>query len=259
VSKKSRGYFRLPSVIAREQQVALRARIVLAAAQGHSNVRIADELGICVDTVRLWRDRWAGLQGIDLETVSLVERLQDAPRPGATPKFTTEQRCHLAALACEAPAKAGRPISQWTGREIADEMKIRGDARADFATTRGTSAEIGGLQPHRFRYWLTEVPDAQRDEKIREGCEVYASAAERATRGERTISVDELTGVQDLERKHPDLPMQPGHVALARIRVHSARNVVLVHQFRCRQRSGHRSLLGTNPQRGGCTCSRGPA
>jgi len=56
------------------------------------------------------------------------------------------------------------------------------------------------------------VPDVQRDEKIREGCEVYAKAPERAMQGERTISMDELTGVQALERKHSDLPMQPGHV-----------------------------------------------
>jgi putative transposase len=76
--------------------------------------------------VRLWRDRWAGLQGIDLETLSLAERLQDAPRPGVRPKFSSEQRCQMAALACQAPAKAGRPISQWTGRELADEMKARG-------------------------------------------------------------------------------------------------------------------------------------
>jgi transposase len=41
---------------------------------------------------------------------------------------------------------------------------------------------------------------------------LYARAAERALLGERTISLDELTGVQALERKHPDLPMQPGHV-----------------------------------------------
>jgi putative transposase len=61
-----------------------------------------------------------------LETLSLAGRLQDAPRSGATPKFTAEQRCQMAALACEAPAKAGQPISQWTGREIADEMKARG-------------------------------------------------------------------------------------------------------------------------------------
>jgi len=59
---------------------------------------------------------------------------------------------------------------------------------------------------------LTEVPDPQRDEKIVEGCEVYASAWERAQHGERTISLDELTGVQALERKYPDLPMRPGHV-----------------------------------------------
>jgi hypothetical protein len=59
---------------------------------------------------------------------------------------------------------------------------------------------------------LTKVPDAQRDEKIREWCEVYAKAPKRATQGERTISMDELTGVQALERKHPDLPMQQDHV-----------------------------------------------
>ncbi len=63
-----------------------------------------------------------------------------------------------------------------------------------------------------MRYWLTEVPDERRDEKIVEGCEVYAKALQRAKQGERTISMDELTGVQALDRKHPDMPMQPGHV-----------------------------------------------
>jgi DDE superfamily endonuclease len=56
------------------------------------------------------------------------------------------------------------------------------------------------------------VADARRDEKIVEGCEVYAKAPERAKGGERSISMDELTGVQAIERKHPELPMQPGHV-----------------------------------------------
>ena len=109
-----------------EQQVALRARIVLAAAQGHSNAAIARQLQIHVDTARLWRDRWVGLQGIDWDTLSVAERLQDAPRPGKHPQITAQQRCQMAALACEAPSKAGRPISQWTGREIADEMMARG-------------------------------------------------------------------------------------------------------------------------------------
>ncbi len=109
-----------------EQQQVLRARIVLAAAQGRSNAQIARELDINVDTARLWRDRWVGLQGIDWEAHSVTERLQDAPRPGAPGKITAEQRCQIAAVACEGPQKAGRPISQWTGREIADELKARG-------------------------------------------------------------------------------------------------------------------------------------
>ncbi len=73
--------------------MVLRARIVLAAAQGSSNAQIARELGVNVDTVRLWRDRWAGLQGIDLEVLSLAERLQDAPRPGG--KAEVERRTTL--------------------------------------------------------------------------------------------------------------------------------------------------------------------
>jgi putative transposase len=109
-----------------EQQQVQRARLILAAAQGHSNAQIGRELAIDVDTVRLWRDRWVGLQGIDLATLSIAERLRDAPRPGSPPKFTAHQRCQMAAFACEAPLKAGRPISQWTGREIADELVVRG-------------------------------------------------------------------------------------------------------------------------------------
>lgn len=114
-----------------EQQVALRACIILAAAQGASNAQIARDLHITVDTVLLWRDRWAREAESDYEEgkeppVRLLQHLQDAPRPEAVPKFTAEQRAQMAALACEAPAKTSRPISQWTGREITDELKLRG-------------------------------------------------------------------------------------------------------------------------------------
>ena len=132
-----------------ERQMVLRVRIVLAASQGVSNAQIARELAVNVESVRLWRDRWAGLHGIDLETLSVAERLQEAPRPGVAPKFTAEQRCQMAALACEAPAKAGRPISQWTGREIAEELKARGIVQdisprhAARLLKKGTSSRTG--------------------------------------------------------------------------------------------------------------------
>jgi len=63
------------------------------------------------------------------------------------------------------------------------------------------------------RYWLTPAPDGDRDVKITDVCAVYRSAPERAVSGERTVSTDELTGVQALERLAPDLPPRPGQIA----------------------------------------------
>lgn len=54
--------------------------------------------------------------------------------------------------------------------------------------------------------------DPQREQKISEGCVLYATAAQAAKQGERTISMDEMTGIQALQRLHPDLPMKAGHV-----------------------------------------------
>jgi putative transposase len=108
------------------QQLALRARIVLAAADGDNNSQIARSLGIEVDTVRLWRNRWLSFTSIPLADLSLDERLSDVPRSGRPIQISAEQRCQIVALACEAPKQAGRPISQWTGREIADEVVKRG-------------------------------------------------------------------------------------------------------------------------------------
>jgi hypothetical protein len=63
------------------------------------------------------------------------------------------------------------------------------------------------------RYWLTPAADADRDAKITDVCTVYRTAPERAEGGQRTVSTDEMTGVQALERLAPDLPARPGHVA----------------------------------------------
>jgi hypothetical protein len=63
-----------------------------------------------------------------------------------------------------------------------------------------------------MRYYLTPEPDPQSDEKIATINQLYQTAQERAKHGEATVSTDEMTGVQALSRKHPDLPMQPGHV-----------------------------------------------
>ena len=116
------------------QQVAQRGRIILAAAAGFNNSQIARQLGLEVDTVRLWRNRWLGLQAASASledpsagpALSLEEHLRDAPRPGAPARITPQQVCQIVALACKAPSESGRPISQWTSREVAEEIIQQG-------------------------------------------------------------------------------------------------------------------------------------
>lgn len=109
------------------QQLVLRARIVLAAADGANNHRIARQLEVSIDMVRRWRERWIALGAASVEELPVEERLTDAPRPGKPRTITPEQECRIIALACESPQDlAQRPISQWTGREIADEIERRG-------------------------------------------------------------------------------------------------------------------------------------
>jgi putative transposase len=125
LSEKERGA--LEKLVRRHttpQQVALRGRIVLAAAAGQSNSGIAREVGLGTDRVRVWRMRWLSLQTVPLEDLSVEERLSDIPRPGRPSEITAEQTCQIVAMACEQPKD--RPISHWTGREIADEVMRRG-------------------------------------------------------------------------------------------------------------------------------------
>lgn len=103
------------------QQIALRGRIILAAADGHNNAEIARDLLVSVPTVRRWRERWLLFQGIPFSDLALVERLTDVPRPGRPIQISDAQVCQIVRIGCEAPADAGRPITEWTGREIADE------------------------------------------------------------------------------------------------------------------------------------------
>ena len=108
------------------QQLAMRARIVLLAADGLNNSEIARPLALEADTVRLWRRRWLGWTGVALADVGVAARLADAPRPGAPARISPEQVTRIVALACEAPSASACPISQWSATELAAEIIRRG-------------------------------------------------------------------------------------------------------------------------------------
>jgi DDE superfamily endonuclease len=63
-----------------------------------------------------------------------------------------------------------------------------------------------------IRYWLTPPADEDREETVKAICKLYQDAPRLAQQGEQTVSTDEVTGVQALERKQPGLPLAPGHV-----------------------------------------------
>lgn len=104
------------------QQLALRARMIVLAADGVGVCETAQRLGVWRKGVSLWRARW--LAGGAGETVE--ERLQDAPRSGAPATITAEQTCAIVALACERPEDGGVPISHWSASDLAREAVGRG-------------------------------------------------------------------------------------------------------------------------------------
>ena len=108
------------------QQVAERARIVLLMADGQNNSEVARAVGVDVDTVRKWRARWRGVRDVPLAELRVADRQADAPRTGTPARITPEQVARIVALACEAPGESGRPISQWSTTELAEEIKRRG-------------------------------------------------------------------------------------------------------------------------------------
>ena len=104
------------------QQLALRARMILHAADNIGVRESARELEVWPKTVRYWRGRWR--QAPAAQSVS--ERLADAPRSGAPATYTPEQICAVIAMTCEKPSESERPISHWSQRQIADEAIRRG-------------------------------------------------------------------------------------------------------------------------------------
>lgn len=137
------------------QQIALRANIILRAAQGEGHGEISRGLGISKEMSRLWRGRWLELSQ---QAVSVLARLQDAPRPGTPPTFTIEQITQLYALACNPPEQYGRPISHWSHRELADELVKQNIVQRISPRHVGRLLAEADIKPHQSRYWLNPPP-----------------------------------------------------------------------------------------------------
>ena len=132
----------------------LRAQIVLAAARGHPNARIAAGLGISVDTVRKWRGRFAA-RGLD--------GLADRPRAGRPRQISAADRAAVVALACQLPAATGVP----TGPELAAELAARGLASPMSASSVRRILAEHPVRPWQYQSWIyPRDPDFEAKAKV---------------------------------------------------------------------------------------------
>lgn len=168
------------------QALALRARIVLACAEGGDDTAVGARLGIYRITVGKWRRRFLK-RGAD--------GLLDEPRPGAPRTVTDAEVERVVVRTLETKP---RDATQWSTRSMAAAVGIS-------KSTVGRIWRAFGLQPHR-----SETFKLSRDplfiEKVRDIVGLYLNPPERAL----VFCVDEKSQIQALDRTQPLLPMRPG-------------------------------------------------
>ncbi|MFI0711466.1 IS630 family transposase [Streptomyces inhibens] len=190
-----------------EHRARVRAQIVLWAARGRSNARIAVEVGVHVDTVRTWRSRFAdlGLQG-----------LADRKRQGRPTAFTALQAAQVKALACQLPAEAGRaavalvvPGAGPRGRRARHRALLS-------ASTVRRWLDQDALKPWQHRSWIF-ITDPGFRPKAERVLDLYARTWDGTPLGadEYVISADEKTSIQARCRCHPTLA--PGQARAMRV------------------------------------------
>ena len=168
------------------QALAMRSRIVLAAAEGGSNVDVGERLGINRSTVRKWRNRFAELR---------LDGLLDEPRPGRPRTVTDEQ---VEAVITKTLETTPKDATHWSTRSMAAELGL-----SQSAVSRIWRAF--GLQPHRQESWKLSK-DPLFVDKVKDVVGLYLDPPERAV----VLCVDEKSQIQALDRTAPILPMLPG-------------------------------------------------
>jgi len=180
----------------------LRAQIVLAAACGRGNARIAADLRITVDTVRKWRVRFAG-RGL--------AGLADLPRCGRPRRISELTRAAVVALACQLPAATGVPLSRWTGSELVAELTQTGTAESLSASSVLRILAEHPVKPWQYQSWISpRDPDfAAKASVILDLYQGFYQGT-RLRPGDRILSVDAKPSIQARGRCRPTAPAGPG-------------------------------------------------
>src|SRR3954471_4472799 len=181
-----RALLRRPSV---SQQQALRARIVLRAAEGATNTQIAAELGVSLPTAGLWRRGFSERR---------MAGLADAPRSGRPRTIDDDEVQRVLAKTLEPPPDG---TTHWSVRRLAAATGIS-------PTTVHRIWREHKLKPHQLRSFKFSK-DPRLAEKVIDVVGLYLDPPE----GALVLCVDEKTQIQALDRTQPTLPIKPGRAA----------------------------------------------
>ncbi len=184
--RELRAVLRTPSA---SQQQALRARIVLGAAEGRSNTQIAGEVGVSLPTVGLWRRNFVARR---------IDGLTDAPRSGRPREIDDEDVARVLAATLESPPDGS---THWSVRRLAGKTGIS-------PTTVHRIWRDHKLRPHQMRSFKFSK-DPRLAEKIIDVVGLYLDPP----KGALVLCVDEKTQIQALDRTQATLPMKPGKAA----------------------------------------------
>jgi transposase len=172
-----------------EARLVLRAKIVLAAAEGGENKQIAAELGTLRKTVGLWRQRFARAR------LSGIER--DAPRGGRPATARQEVAAQIVTTTTQERPPAA---THWSTRSLARHLGVsRSMVERVWKANR--------LQPHRTKTFKLSN-DPQFAEKLVDVVGLYMNPPEHAL----VLCVDEKSQIQALDRTQKGLPIHPGRL-----------------------------------------------
>jgi transposase len=210
------------------QRLALRARVVVACAEGQTNRAVAAQLPLSANSVCKWRERFR---------VRRLEGLTDEPRPGTPRKATDDRIVDVITRTLEGPPAH---TTQWTTRSMAE---VAGLSKATISRIWQTF----GLQSHRLGTFKLSA-DPQFVEKVRDIVGLYLCPPDHAI----VLSMDEKSQVQALDRTRPLLPMRPGiparqthdYIRHGTTSLFAALNVATGKVIgQCHRRHRHRELL----------------
>ena len=201
--------------------IGLNCKSVLLYRKLRNYTAVSIELGTSHGFVQKWNKRachqladWDVNADKKVKRDKLLQVFSDLPRQSGSKTYTPEHQCQVMAMALKKPEEYNREITHWTHIELADELNKSEVVKGISKSTVGRVLREADIRPHKSRYWLTPNVECMETftHEVNRVCQLYQETPQLSEQNSFVISVDEKTGIQALERIHPNKPTASGLV-----------------------------------------------